>query len=126
MRAEDVANYLTKKTAKPIAYDVAIVDNDKKQHRFYSIEIVGVRDSAVEAMVAFKHSVIGGEKIAEPRHCGETTIPIREGKIGQRLPVAVKISASIEAVRGIAFPMGRQERGGRLLGSLAICTLYQY
>src|SRR5258708_21298947 len=79
MRAEDIADYLAKKTGKPISYDVAIVDDDQEQRRFYSIEIVGVRDHTAEAMVAFKHTVIGREKIGPPHHCGETTIPIRDG-----------------------------------------------
>lgn len=79
MRVKDITDYLSKKTAKPFAYDVAVIDDDEKQRRFYSVEIVCVRDNEVEALVAFKYLLRGGDKIVHPHHCGETTIPLRDG-----------------------------------------------
>ena len=85
MKAQDLANYFTKKIAKPIAYTYLMPDRlgarGRYTERLYTIETTAVDDHVFHALVTLKSETSAGGLVKlsrQPVFCDEVQIPIED------------------------------------------------
>lgn len=80
MNAEHIASYFTKKIAKPIHFDIGLVNNDEDIIcRYYAMEPIAVVGNSVHVLLSIRFQMNGDEKTGQARYCGETEIPFEDG-----------------------------------------------
>ncbi len=80
MNAEHIASYLSKKIAKPIHFDVDLVNGDEDiVSRYYAMEPTAVVGNSVHVLLTFRFQMIFDEKTGQAKYCGEAEIPFEDG-----------------------------------------------
>jgi hypothetical protein len=80
MNAEGIAAYFTKKIAKPIHFDIDLVNADEDIiRRYYAMEPTAVAGNSVHVLLSFRFQMNGDEKTGQAKYCGEAEIPFEDG-----------------------------------------------
>jgi hypothetical protein len=82
MKVQDLENYFAKKIAKPIAYDLPVLNEfGLVHHYYYAVEPTGVSDEAVSAMVTLKYTSRSGRRSGNASFLGDITVPFKDGDL---------------------------------------------
>lgn len=80
MNAEHIASYFTKKIAKPIHFDIGLVNGDEDIiRRHYAMEPTAVVGNSVHVLLSIRFQMNGDEKTGKAKFCGEAEIPFEDG-----------------------------------------------
>jgi hypothetical protein len=80
MNAENIASYFTKKIAKPIHFDIGLVNGDEDIiRRYYAMEPTAVVGNSLHVLLSIRFQMNRDEKIGQAKYCGEAEIPFEDG-----------------------------------------------
>lgn len=80
MNAEYIALYFAKRIAKPIHFDIGLINGDEDViRRYYAMEPTAVVGNSLHVLLSIRFQMNGDEKTGRAKYCGEAEIPFEDG-----------------------------------------------